>query len=101
LTPSWSSIDGKLRQVDISPSNVVWGTNSGHLIWLRIGTAWIQIGGRLKHVTAGNAGVWGVNSGDQIFYRERVTPSNLKGTSWTKVAGKKVFVRDISNYVHC
>nr|BAL43194.1 repellent [Solaster dawsoni] len=32
-------------------------------------TSWSQISGRLKHVSVGVSGVWGVNSNDNIYYR--------------------------------
>ena len=51
--------------------------------------SWKHIGGKLKHVSVGSSGVWGVNSGDNIYYRKGVTLSNPAGTQWTHIGGKK------------
>ena len=97
--PVWSVIPGRLMQVDVSPADVVWSVNSAHFIFLRVGSQgkWKQIGGLLKHVSVGEAGVWGVNKHDEIWYREGVSSSNVAGTKWEKVDGE-----DINNaFVKC
>ena len=43
--------------------------NSGDYIYRRTGNRWQQVSGRLKVVSVGLSGVWGVNSNDDIFYR--------------------------------
>ena len=50
--------------------NVVWGTNKHHDIYRWNKNNWQHIPGKLKQVTAGEAGVWGVASNGHIFYRE-------------------------------
>ena len=72
---------GALTQLDISPDDILWGVNSAGNIYIRNGWSRV-IGGALKHVTVGKAGVWGVNAGRNIYYRNGVTSSNLKGSSW-------------------
>ena len=69
LTGNWVQIPGKLKQVSVSENNRVWGVNSGDNIYRRNGNSWQQVGGKLKCVSVGQAGVWGVNSNDDIFYR--------------------------------
>ena len=85
-------IPGRLMQVDVSSADVVWGVNSSHFIFLRVGSQgkWKQIGGLLKHVSVGEAGVWGVNKHDEIWYREGVSSSNVAGTKWKKVDGEDI-----------
>ena len=90
LAPSWARIGGKLRELDISPSDVVWGVNSEHSIYIRLGTRWEKVTGGLKHVSVGNAGVWGVNRFDHIYFREGITTSNLPGTKWTRISGENI-----------
>jgi uncharacterized protein (AIM24 family) len=89
-TPVWSEIPGRLIQVDVSPAEVVWGVNSDHMIFLKDGTTgkWRPIPGLLKHVSVGNAGVWGVNEKDQIWYRTGVSPGCLRGTGWLHIRGE-------------
>ena len=47
-----------------------------------------KIPGHLKHVSVGEAGVWGVNDGDEIYYRDGVTATAPSGNSWRKISGK-------------
>lgn len=37
-----------------------------------IGIGWTQIPGGLKQISVGAFGVWGVNSGDQIWFRNGI-----------------------------
>ena len=87
--PNWSTIGGKLTQLDVSPANVVWGVNQHHHIYILNGNGWQRVPGGLTHVTVGSAGVWGVNSGGNIYYREGVTLSSPMGTTWTHIPGNQ------------
>jgi hypothetical protein len=87
---SLGRVGGKLRELDVSPSDVVWSVNSGHSIYIRLGTRWKKVTGKLKHVSVGNAGVWGVNRFDRIYFREGVTTSNLAGTTWSLISGENI-----------
>ena len=45
-------------------------------------------GGILQDVTVNeDYDIWATNTGHQIFYREGLSSSNLKGTSWTLISG--------------
>ncbi|XP_066270827.1 uncharacterized protein [Branchiostoma lanceolatum] len=85
----WEHIEGKLKQIS-SGDNIVWGVNVNDDIFIRegislrtpAGTGWKQIPGKLKQVETGLSGqqAWGVNSGDYIFKRTRLTatrPSDI------------------------
>ena len=88
--PNWSTVPGRLKQLDVSPANIVWGVNRHDNIYmLNNRNSWKHIGGLLKHVSVGSSGVWGVNSGDNIYYRKGVTLSNPAGTQWKHIGGKK------------
>ena len=51
--------------------NVVWGVNKKGQIYQRTRHGgWNLIDGALVQVSAGQAGVWGVNRNDGIFYRQ-------------------------------
>ncbi len=51
-------------------------------------SGWRQIPGALKHVSVGEAGVWGVNKYDNIYFRIGVTERNPFGKSWKHIPGK-------------
>jgi len=59
-----------------------------------LSASWGNIGGKLKQVSAqGNGNAWGVNSGDQIFYRTYNTWYNIPGSL------KYVSVSDDGNHI--
>ena len=39
-------------------------------------------------MSVGEAGIWGVNVHDDIYFRNGVTDQNPSGTSWSQIAGK-------------
>ena len=47
----------------------MWGVNRGGNIYRWLGSTWEQIDGAAIEVSAGNCGVWVVNSNNDIFYR--------------------------------
>ncbi|XP_078597351.1 uncharacterized protein LOC144873668 [Branchiostoma floridae x Branchiostoma japonicum] len=50
---------------------------------------WNAIDGRLKFVSVGSKGVWGVNSNDDIYYRSGTQESGQSsGRGWEHIAGK-------------
>ena len=46
----------------------VWGTDPKNNIYTRKNGNWKKVGGKLKHVSSGGCGTWGVSSNDQIWY---------------------------------
>ena len=77
----WSNIAGALIQIDHGLTQDVWGVNKYHYIYrLNADKTWTHISGLLKHVTTGEAGVWGVNAHDNIYFRA--------GSSWIHISGK-------------
>ena len=59
-----------------------------------IGDGWIKIDGKLKQISSGEYGVWGVNANDEIFYRKGVNNYNLKGDIWEKVSGGLKYIEN-------
>ncbi|XP_046860948.1 fish-egg lectin-like [Xenia sp. Carnegie-2017] len=53
----------------------------------RQGTGWKHVSGKLKYISCGALGCWGVNVNDRIFYRSGVSAQNCAGTSWTHIGG--------------
>ncbi|XP_035663692.1 uncharacterized protein LOC118407334 [Branchiostoma floridae] len=118
----WTTVPGKLRQVSVSSSsNQVWGIDPAGNVLRRTGitqdnptgTDWQQIpsdlGLDLESVSVGRAGVWGVNSNYQIFYRTGTAGNETSpGTAWLPVSGGlaqissgdgEVWGADVNNYV--
>ena len=69
-------------------------------VYILNGNNWENVSGSLKHVSAGESGVWGVNSSNHILYRYGVTPSNPAGTLWKTVPGKKKVGNKILFEIH-
>lgn len=54
-----------------------------------LGTRWRHIGGKLKQIEASaNGAIWGVNRGNNIYYRAGVTRRNPAGRKWIHVRGR-------------
>ena len=85
-----ATFPGHLRQIDHGLTTEVWGVDNHDVIYRLKNdkSSWQLISGSLKHVTAGEAGIWGVNRYDDIFYRNDVTETNPSGKSWQNVPGK-------------
>jgi len=66
-----------LFQVTCSAKNHVWAIDTKDKIWYRkgaskeapLGNNWKSVSGSLKQVSAGNCGVWGINSEQCVYYR--------------------------------
>jgi hypothetical protein len=93
-TPSgtgWNRCPGELRQVTVNPLGIMYGVNIGGLIYYKNNGNLFQIPGRLVQVSAHANGLWGVNSGERIWFRN-ISSGNLGGTTWTKLTGRLVRV---------
>ena len=77
-----------MRQTDSGPWGNVWGVNPLNQIWCRVGITWNnpqgkgwrRLPGKLKYVSVGEFGPWGVNKFDNIFFRYGVSSATLQGT---------------------
>jgi len=86
----WVKVPGGLQQVSVSPQDdeVVWGTSKFQHIFRWNKNKWERIPGKLKQVTVGEAGVWGVNAGGAIFYRDGTFGgAQSAGTNWRLIPG--------------
>jgi hypothetical protein len=85
---NWVKIPGGLSQVSFDGYNmVVMGVNSTGMIYYadkNIGTSpnWTQVPGGLSNLSYSNKQVYGVNSGNEIFYS-----ADYKSGTWVKVPG--------------
>ena len=66
----------------------VWAVGTNGEIFLVEGRNMTLVQGKMKHVSAGESGVWGVSQGGHAYFRKGVTPFNPKGTDWIKVSGQ-------------
>ena len=79
----WTRIRGvKLVQIDSGPKGIVVGVTANNEVYCRSGKRWEKVNGRLKYISCGGLGCWGVSPGNRVFYREGVTSYNCAGTSW-------------------
>jgi len=101
----WMHMTGALKDVTVSPANHVWGVNSEDAIfhWTKEGEhmEWVRIGGSLKQISAGTAGVWGVNSNNWLYYRVGTVGDNgASGSHWYNFEGIRLtWVAVGSNYI--
>lgn len=69
------NIGGRLNQIESGPNGVTWGVNRASKIFYRagvnrrrpIGSHWVLIKGRLKSVSPGCTGIYGVNKKGQVW----------------------------------
>jgi hypothetical protein len=48
----------------------------------------VRVSGKLKYISCGEYGHWGVNKANLIYFREGVSRSNPVGTKWRRIPGK-------------
>ena len=79
-----------------------FGFHGVHVVYCRIwwrkgaktqsstGSGWKCIAGSLSKIAAGPAGVWGLDSKNQVFFRDGTAedPDDVEGSGWTIVDGK-------------
>ncbi|XP_071804529.1 uncharacterized protein [Asterias amurensis] len=104
----WVLVEGSLKHVSVSQHGHVWGVNKHDDIYHRIGASfwnpggdsWKKICGHLKQISVGEAGVWGVNSAHNIYYRDGTfgdPESDPNGTGWTHVDGQLNYISSAEN----
>jgi len=97
---TWQNIGGKLTNVDVSNKDHVWGINRDQKIFRRTESSWQLIEGKLIQISVGESGVWGVNEGNNIFYRQGTYgDTDTDGSGWTNVPGKLQWVASGLNLV--
>ncbi|PVD26561.1 hypothetical protein C0Q70_14238 [Pomacea canaliculata] len=104
----WVTLDGRLKQVTVSPNGTIWGVSHDNLIFFRKGislhrpggTSWQKVDGSLTQISAGPSGVWGVDANEDIFYREGTYGGHITvGSGWTPVSGKLTYITSGSGMV--
>ncbi|XP_063680609.1 lectin L6-like isoform X2 [Bolinopsis microptera] len=84
---SWTTIPGNQKSLDVSNNGNVWSLNRHGPIWIYRGRgAWGKLDGGGVQVTAGNSGVWHVNSNGKVYYRRYTyNDPNTDGWGWVEV----------------
>ena len=72
---------GVIAQIDSGITSAVFGVDPADNIYTRINGNWKKIGGKLRHISTGTAGTWGVNSGHAVYYLKY-------GKRWVHVGGR-------------
>jgi len=86
---AWKRVAGGLKHVSVSDSNRVWGVNRYGWVYRRGGNKWNRVSGGLKQISVGEAGVWGVNDANDIYYRQGTFgDKDTAGSDWVKLPGK-------------
>ncbi|XP_063291550.1 fish-egg lectin-like [Pelobates fuscus] len=97
----WVQVSGLLKQMDAGGNKYLGGVNNdGKVFCLNqdsttsTGTSlpFVQLDGSLNYYSCGRYGCWGVNSANAIFYRQNVSPTDCKGSTWKQVEGVMVMV---------
>jgi len=85
----WKRVAGALNHVSVSNSNRVWGVNKHDQVFRRANHRWERVQGALKQISVGEAGVWGVNDANDIYYRQGTFgDKDTAGSDWVKLPGK-------------
>jgi len=88
--------------VDVSDKGRAWGVNRNQDIfrYRRTGNNWQHISGKAIQVSVGESGVWVVNQGNDIFYRQGTYGDvDTEGSSWVHVGGKLKWIASGRNIV--
>ena len=77
---AWKRLRKRFSVVDSGITRRAWAVNRRGAIFKFVKGKWRKVGGRLRHISSGQAGVWGVNRGNNIYYRAK--------KRWLRVPGK-------------
>ncbi|XP_071804386.1 uncharacterized protein [Asterias amurensis] len=105
----WRRIGSGLVQISVG-SGGVWGVTPGGYVYYREdtfgdhdsdagGSHWSQISGRLLKYISSSDMIYGVNSVDEIVYRQGVSSFTPKGAGWQVVPGSLKQVESLSHVV--
>lgn len=75
-------------QLDTGITPYVWGVDPSDNVHIRRNGNWKKMPGKMIHISSGQAGVWSINRGQQIFFRNDVVARKPSGTSWRRIPGE-------------
>ena len=91
-------MDGEYKSISVSGRGHVWAVDLTDRVWWRkgaktespTGSGWKCIAGSLSKVSVGPAGVWGLDSKNQVLFRDGTQEDldDTDGSGWTALDGK-------------
>ena len=84
-------------QIDTGMTPSTWATDAQNYIYELQGGSFVQVSGKLSHVTSGAAGVWGVNAVSDIYYRDTASWKKISGALKQIDSGPKGFVCGVNS----
>ncbi|OCT73541.1 hypothetical protein XELAEV_18036520mg [Xenopus laevis] len=90
----WVQVSGRLNPIDAGGDKFISGANADDDIYCvsqdpstfpANAIPYVHVEGKLKHYACGPLGCWGVNSANEIYYRNQ-------GTGWVRVEGSLIMV---------
>ncbi len=88
-TLPWILISSDMRSIDTGMTSSVWAVGTQNEVYFVEGRNLTRVPHKMVHVSAGEAGVWGVASNGRAFFRKGVTSWNPMGTGWVRVSGRR------------
>ena len=95
-------MDGEYKSLSVSGKGHVWAVDVTDRIWWRkgskkespTGSGWKCIAGALSKVSAGPAGIWGLDTKNQVMFRDgtQEDPDDTDGSGWTLLDGKFIAI---------
>ena len=67
----------------------VWAVGTNNVVYFVDGRNLTRVPHKMAHVSAGEAGVWGVANNGRAYFRKGVSSSNPVGTNWVQVSGRR------------
>ena len=77
-----------MKQIDTGLTDTLWGLNDAGRPFVLNNMTWVPVDGAFTQVSSGEAGVWAVKAGKQVYYREGIRHRNPTGMKWTQVSFK-------------
>ena len=88
LDPAWKKMRQIFTVVDSGITTSAWAINRRRQIFVFSKRRWRRVGGKLKHISSGRAGVWGVTRSASIYYRQGTSKRIRAGRRWVRISGK-------------
>ena len=88
IDKNWAKMRKRFTVVDSGMTCRTWAVNKRRQIFTYLKGRWHRVAGGLKHISSGQAGVWGVSGSGYVYYRMAVTAKKPKGRYWKRVSGR-------------
>ncbi|XP_066918983.1 uncharacterized protein [Clytia hemisphaerica] len=92
LGPGWTPTQARLMQIDTGMTSLVWGIDETEKAFILseentlrpVNPSAIT---SIRHVTAGEAGVWSIDDSGRIYFRMGTSAYNRRGVEWKAIPG--------------